>query len=72
MIHDNVKNDEFKFLKFSKIQNYKKWNKNIINALQIAKIWNLIFDIENSFRKREKKLFTINKRSKMLKRTFTI
>ena len=38
MTHDDVKDDEFKFFKFSKVQNYRKWNRNMINALQIAEI----------------------------------
>ena len=57
MIYDDVKNDEFKFLKFVKIQNYKKWSRNMINALQIAEVWDFVFDIEDFSRKREKKLF---------------
>ena len=57
MIHDDVKNDEFKFFKLVETQNYRKWNKNMTNALQTAKVWNLVLDIENPFRKRERKLF---------------
>ena len=38
MTHDDVKNDEFKFLKLSEVQNYKKWNRNMINAFQIAEV----------------------------------
>ena len=57
MTHDDVINDEFKFFKLSEAQNYRKWNRNMTNALQTAKVWNLVFDIEDSSRKREKKLF---------------
>ena len=57
MTHDDVKDDEFKFLKLVEAQNYREWNKNMINALQTAEVWNLVFDIEDSSRKRERKLF---------------